>query len=114
MDDCGSISIMKIIEFILSILALVFLLIESVPIRDEVVILTIIAVCYLALVFIMSLLRRYEISSAGSLAFECALGLLLLVFVSLQLSNGGQRGMTIAAYIIDMILAILFILTALF
>lgn len=114
MDDILGVSVKKFVEIILAILALVFLLIEKMPMGQN-LILAIVAVVYLLIVVILALARRSDMfASAGMLSIEAAAGLLMVIWYTTALIAGGQSTLMIVAYVLDLIVGALFLMSSLF
>ena len=116
MDDIFGVSVKKIVETILAILAMVFFLIEKQKVLDPTyyVLLSIMVAVYLMLVVILGLARRGDLIGAGGMAgIECTFGVLLLLFniVALGLVSGG---LLIAAAIMEIVVGALFLIFIVF
>ena len=113
MDDIMGVSVKKLAELVLAILALVFMLIAKSSVSREFMVLICIMVAYLGLLVLMACARR-DIMGGGNAAFECAAGLILLLTTITYLVGGGGEGLIIAAYICGLILGALFLIFNLF
>lgn len=108
------ISLQRLVETILAILALVFFLIEKVDILQLLVLLTLFVVVYLVIMVVLTLARRDgALNSNGQVTLECVFGVLLLLYGIVAL-NGSSKGLILGAHIMDVIVGVLFLLFALF
>lgn len=114
MEGILGISLQRLIETILAILALVFFLIEKVSVLNLIVLLTVFVVVYLLIVVLLTLARRDGAMSSGNqVTLECVFGVLLLLY-SIVALNGSSSNLVLAAYIMDLIVGVLFLIFALF
>lgn len=109
------ISLKKVVELILAILGLVLHLVSKERSdREQLVFITIIiTLVYLSLVIIMACTRR-DITGTGSQAIECAAGMMLMVLCIASIVGKRGDGTYIAAMVVDLILAAIFLIVAIF
>lgn len=116
MDDIMGVSIKRLVTSVMAILALVFILIDGSPKISTIVgLMMLMVVIYLVLVLILSFARRIDMVGAGGLiAIECTFGILLTVWMINALVEGNNTGLRTAAYVMDLIVGILFLLFIMF
>lgn len=114
MDGVCGISLQRIVEVVLAIVAMVFFLIEKMRALDPVVLLSIMVVSYLVILVVLALARRDNmVGSAGQVGMETTFGVLLL-FYNIAALDKSSEGLELAAYIMNVIVGVLFLLFALF
>lgn len=101
----GGLPLQLIVEAILSILAMVFLLVDGIPASSQLVLLTIFVTIYLVFIVIWILVRSAGAISAATL--ECIFGVLLLL-ANIAAVSGGGSGLAVAGCIMNIFLGALF------
>lgn len=113
MDVLG-ISWKKAVEFVLTLLAVIFFIVEKANMIEILPLLTIIVLVYLCLVIFCILNRRIDSFGLGSqIALESTLGVLLLLY-SIAYLKEAKEGLMIAAVIMDIIVGAMFVIFIIF
>lgn len=114
MDGYMGLSLQKIVETVLSILAMVFFLIEKQDALATFVLLTIMVVVYLLIVILLCLSRRDGmLASSGQMALECTFGVMLLL-TCITAMRDSHSTLVLVGIIMDIIVGVLFLLFAMF
>lgn len=124
MDDIMGISLKRLVATILAVLAMIFLLVDKHKATEPITLLSIMVATYLIITVILAVARKGDmIGASGSVGMECAFAILLFMFDIRQLGEGrsfdgshdsSHGGLTTAALIMNIIVASIFAISALF
>lgn len=113
MDVLG-VSWKKAVEIVLTILAVIFFIVDKQNMTESLPLISIMVLVYLCLVIFCALNRRADSFGAGSqIALESVFGVILL-WLSIQQIGKAKEGLDIAAVIMDMIVGAMFLLFTIF
>lgn len=113
MDSIFGLSMQKIVEALLGILAMVFFLIAGRNALDEAVLLSIIVAVYLIVVVLLTCARRDNMLNSNVVGLECSLGVLLLL-CNIALLKTSMTTLVLIGVIMEIVLGALFLIFAIF